>query len=823
MSEGQKQGFKDRRCFHGEEAVRRQVQKEGLNKGRFFWTCPRPYRSEQRCAYFAWDEVATTYRKELSKSAVRDQDKAQDFASFPRLGTSYEQELGSMSRASDAAPNSKKQPSLGRDRLSADTRIAGPLGRRLPAEKHSQTPRLEGKLQGDGLRHVTYWQFEIMDLDAAHVWIQKGSQAAFCMLLQLAEDVPGAVLDQSEERVRIPLSSWSALCSAVQRMNGSFRGHPPHQLIQNLLAFRRQMIEREQQLQHEAMLLRTMDALKSFHLWGRLLPFQRVGVERAIRQGGRILLADEMGLGKTIQAIAIAWSLRQDWPVLVICPSSLRDTWRREWMAHIEEEMSTSLDISVIQNRADTGKPLHQVNIVSYELVHKFQESQLSSIGVLILDESHYIKSTDAKRTQFLLPWLKRIPRVLLLTGTPALSRPAELYTQLHGLAPAIFSDWTEFAYRYCGARSTPWKALDTTGATNLAELHRILTTTVMIRRRKSELLDQLPQKIRSVVRIESDASATEPLQGVLTELAMTEQKAATGDQQAATRVKALMSKAFQMTAIAKVQPVLQHCARLWQQGNKFILFAYHELMLEAVETWLKEHQGQWIRIDGKTEMRDRQPLVDRFQSDPQCRVALLALTAAGAGLTLTAAQVVLFAELYWNPGTLRQAEDRVHRIGQRAAVSICYLVLPQSLDERMWRSVQTKLDVLHSSLDGKTGSHLPFAASEKAETLHGQRPLDQFFKRRRQTTDTNVTQEETRISLSSTDSTPNGCNTTASCPGSVQELTVPVPELVNAPATLETWAVPSSLFYLAAPCPTKKPKRRHASGVHARSLAEQV
>jgi hypothetical protein len=189
------------------------------------------------------------------------------------------------------------------------------------------------------------------------------------------------------------------------------------------------------------------------------------------------------------------------------------------------------------------------------------------------------------------------------------------------------------------------------------------------IRRLKAEILDQLPRKERGVAYVEPAASTPEQLHAVLDELAATEQKASTGDQQAASKVKALMSKAFHLTAVAKVPAVLAQCADIWRTGHKFLLFAYHELMLDAVEGWLREQQGTWIRIDGKTQVTERQALVDRFQDDPQCRVALLALTAAGAGLTLTAAHVVLFAELYWNPGTLRQAEDRVHRIGQKGSV----------------------------------------------------------------------------------------------------------------------------------------------------------
>jgi len=737
MGERESYASSVRRCFHGEPATRRQVLKPGSNKGRFFWACARTLRSGKRCAYFVWDSHSGVYETVQAADGARTSlgDQVQADPTSKKLESTRGRVPGAASsRTCGSGPFWEALRNTKRSGTSQD---------QLPQFSLSSDPQAGSAAirAGSGLekrpskeRAGTQWLVEIGDGEHFHLWPQKNSEANAYMLFQLAQRVPGAVLEPSKERLRIPLSSWTATSAAVAALEGSIRGHPPQRLMQNLVNLRRRLEDRNGEKQCFAeVLAHARASLASIQLWEQLLPFQRTGVERAIVQGGRVLLADEMGLGKTIQAIAIAWVLRKDWPVLIVCPSSLRGAWCREWRDRLAGASLTPSDIHVLETATDAGKPLRAVNIVSYDLVGRLADAQLQRVGVLILDESHYIKSVDAKRTQFLLPWLKRIPRVLLLTGTPALSRPAELFTQLHGLAPSIFSDWKEFAYRYCGARSTPWKALDTSGATNLSELHRILTQTVMIRRLKAEILDQLPRKERGVAYVEPAASTPEQLHAVLDELAATEQKASTGDQQAASKVKALMSKAFHLTAVAKVPAVLAQCADIWRTGHKFLLFAYHELMLDAVEGWLREQQGTWIRIDGKTQVTERQALVDRFQDDPQCRVALLALTAAGAGLTLTAAHVVLFAELYWNPGTLRQAEDRVHRIGQKESVSIRYLILPRSLDDRMWRSVQNKLDILHSSLDGKIGRERVNVVAGSAWNAPEPGPLDRFFKRRSQ------------------------------------------------------------------------------------------
>eukprot|EP00166_Cyanidium_caldarium_P001736 ctg_1892.g713 len=144
------------------------------------------------------------------------------------------------------------------------------------------------------------------------------------------------------------------------------------------------------------------------------------------------------------------------------------------------------------------------------------------------------------------------------------------------------------------------------------------------------------------------------------------------------------------------------------------------------------------IRIDGKTGAAERPTLVQRFQSEPQCQAALLGITAAGAGITLTAASVVVFAEIYWNPGVLRQAEDRAHRIGQRDSVTVRYLLLPNSLDERMWRAVNAKLGVVSTSLDGSDARDARGMATAAVGVTAGDgsnganRTLDEYFGQRR-------------------------------------------------------------------------------------------
>jgi len=238
-----------------------------------------------------------------------------------------------------------------------------------------------------------------------------------------------------------------------------------------------------------------------------LLPFQREGLAFGIKHNGRVLIADEMGLGKTLQALALAWHYRGDWPLLIIAPSSITGAWIDEL-----EKYYTSLEptqIAYIRSAADVAQLDKPITLVSYALLNQktlLQHMQQRRYGMVILDESHYIKNSKAKRTEAVLSLLAQASRLLLLSGTPALSRPEELFTQLDALCPGAFGSWSAYAKRYCNAHQG-YFGWDTKGASNLPELNTKLQT-VMIRRLKRDVLNQLPPKRRQRVTIDIEESA---------------------------------------------------------------------------------------------------------------------------------------------------------------------------------------------------------------------------------------------------------------------------------------------------------------------------
>jgi SWI/SNF-related matrix-associated actin-dependent regulator 1 of chromatin subfamily A len=461
------------------------------------------------------------------------------------------------------------------------------------------------------------------------------------------------------------------------------------------------------------------------------LPFQRAGIAFALDHPN-VLFADEMGLGKTIEAIGLVNALPEIESVLVICPASLRINWQREW-----ERWATRPMRVAIATTKDAELPKADVVIVNYDILKKLRAPLRSRTwDLLICDEAHYMKSNKAQRTREVLGrnvrakagagWIKDpapIPakRLAFLTGTPILNKPIESWTLLHALAPEVFKNWKWFTRRYCDASFNGY-GTDVSGASNLEELQDKARASCMVRRKKSEVLTELPPKRRQVIElppngcanvVKAEAKAWAAHEEALRELrARVELAKASEDPedyaQAVANLRESVSAAFteiaklrHETALAKVPFVVEHLRDALEAGGKVVCFAHHRDVIAELAEQLADFAP--AIITGATPMEARQEQVDHFQANPEARVFLGNLQAAGVGLTLTAASHVVFAELDWVPGNITQAEDRCHRIGQRSSVLVQHLVLQGSLDARMAQVIVEKQDVIDRALDRRT------------------------------------------------------------------------------------------------------------------------
>ncbi|KAI4329645.1 hypothetical protein MLD38_028010 [Melastoma candidum] len=243
-----------------------------------------------------------------------------------------------------------------------------------------------------------------------------------------------------------------------------------------------------------------------------LLPFQLEGVRFGLRRGGRCLIADEMGLGKTLQAIAIACCFKDEGSILVVCPAVLRFSWAEElerWFPCLPT------DIHLVFSHQDNPTHLKKwpkVVVISYKMLHHLRRSLVGrGWNLLIIDESHHLrcskKVSEAEEIKVVLDLASKVQRIVLLSGTPSLSRPYDIFHQINMLWPGLLGkDKFEFAKTYCDVKlirdSQGNFFKDFSRGTRLDELNILLRQTVMIRRLKEHVMMHLPPKRRQIIRL---------------------------------------------------------------------------------------------------------------------------------------------------------------------------------------------------------------------------------------------------------------------------------------------------------------------------------
>jgi len=225
-----------------------------------------------------------------------------------------------------------------------------------------------------------------------------------------------------------------------------------------------------------------------------------------------------------------------------------------------------------------------------------------------------------------------------------------------------------------------------------MKELKTLLETQFMIRRLKSDVLKQLPQKVRNIVvlnaeNIKSRNQYMDDLERMMNDKSLKK-----------AQVRGALLEYFHHTGDAKLPAICDYILNLLKEGKKFLVFAHHQKVIDGISEILENNKTHYIRIDGKTPSEERKDVCDQFQTEDMYRVAVLSICAANSGITLTAAKLVIFAELYWNPGILTQAEDRAHRIGQAETVTIQYLLAKSTADDYLWPLIQSKLNVLNKA-----------------------------------------------------------------------------------------------------------------------------
>jgi SWI/SNF-related matrix-associated actin-dependent regulator 1 of chromatin subfamily A len=409
-----------------------------------------------------------------------------------------------------------------------------------------------------------------------------------------------------------------------------------------------------------------------------LYPFQRQAVDFCVRVGGRALLAMDMGTGKT--AVSIGYGVHRKYQdVLVVCPAFLKQNWQREI------KQFAGIDAKILTTE-DPGR----WEIIGYPNLERYLGYLLTrKYDLIIFDESHYIKNKSAKRTKAAFKVAVQAKDALFLSGTPIMNRPAEIYTVHNFMKRTSFWD---FANKYCGMTKTNF-GYDFTGATNLAQLKEEMS--YMHRKTKAEVLTELPDKTINLIETKMDD--------------WKEYHEIQSDYRAwleandlnlsATFAEALTKASYLKQCVVRHKNIKEIIDDFLENDKKIIVFSQYK---ETIHYLQKIYEKISVSLTGETPVDERQSIVDQFQQDEGVRIFFSTMRAGGVGLTLTAADTVIFTDLDWTPATHAQAEDRAYRIGQKNNVNVYYLVTPDTLEEDIWAMLKRKEKMVNKILAGE-------------------------------------------------------------------------------------------------------------------------
>jgi len=408
-----------------------------------------------------------------------------------------------------------------------------------------------------------------------------------------------------------------------------------------------------------------------------------------------------MGLGKTLQTIL--WMSRnpEARPAVIVCPASIKFNWQKEMLQHAGMD-SCVLEGTKVKEWRLVERP--SVYVVNYDILHAWLE-YLTELKprLVVFDESHHLGNMRSRRTRCAKRLAANAPHRIALSGTPLTNRPAELWPVLNILRPDLWPSFHSYAVAHCAPRKRFW-GWDYSGASRLSELRHKLLANVMIRRRKEDVLHQLPPKRQNTVALElSDRKEYERAQSHFLEwLRDKDPTKLTGAQRAEAVVK--VGYLLRLVGELKMKAVLEWADDfLHGSEGKLVLMAVHKRVIAALT---EKYKKRCVVVDGSVTGKARFEAVERFQKDDRVRVFVGNVKAAGVGITLTAAADLAFVEFPWTPGAFDQCADRTHRISQEKSVTITLLAARDTIDDHMIRLLERKRVTTTAVLDG--GDDIP-------------------------------------------------------------------------------------------------------------------
>lgn len=508
-----------------------------------------------------------------------------------------------------------------------------------------------------------------------------------------------------------------------------------------------------------------------------LRPYQVEGfrwLARLASLGFGGILADEMGLGKTLQMIALVKSLRDSGqlggPVLVACPASLVFNWADEFARFAPDVPVCALEGSRAHREAllfratqgidegrvlgcgdDAGEDARTtgeriagassadvpcVIVASYDRV-RIDGAQLARVewGLVVLDEAQYIKNHATKTTRAVKRLRSRLR--FALTGTPVENRLSELWSIFDFLMPGFLGSYERFRERY---------ELGIIGEDEEAAARlRALIEPFVLRRRKADVLTDLPAKLESIRYVPLGREQRRLYDGAEQRLredlnAQKRQNASRANrrghipdaEKSAVEVLAELTRLRQIAldpalvfenykgGAEKLGAIMELVDEAMEAGRKVLVFSQFTSYLDVLSAELDRRGIGHFAITGATPKRERVRLVNEFNAN-ETPVFLVSLKAGGTGLNLTGASVVVHADPWWNAAATDQATDRAHRIGQNREVDVYKVVAKGTIEERIVALQQAKRDLADSVIAATGGEALAGLTRERLAELLGE------------------------------------------------------------------------------------------------------
>lgn len=433
-------------------------------------------------------------------------------------------------------------------------------------------------------------------------------------------------------------------------------------------------------------------------------PYQRNGIARGLELR-KFINGDDMGLGKTAQTIATLMGAQAKC-ILIICPATLKENWKREW------KMWTGKEAMILTDRIkNTWQQYYKVGmcnvfICNYESLKKYFvesinrplgedgqpvplrlnhikfKSTIDLFDAVAIDELHRTKDYKTQLSKFCMGIARGKEYIIGLTGTPVVNKPVDLIAQLQIIGRLEeFGGYKGFTNKFCQGYNQ---------CSNLKELNYLLNKHCFFRRLKKEVLNDLPDKMRSIVtceitnRAEYNKAEADFINFLKENLQKTD-----GEIDTALRGEAMVKIGIlkKLSAKGKIDAMIEQIKEVVEAGEKIIVFATHK----EIVSLLKAAIPGSVTVVGDDAMDQRQRNVDAFQNNPKTQVIICNIQSGGVGITLTASSRVAFIELPWHPAHADQAEDRAWRIGQKNSVQCTYLLGQATIDEYIYDIIEKK------------------------------------------------------------------------------------------------------------------------------------